>query len=296
MGVGVLAKRRSSVGVFKEFALVKIFTEKIIVDGRIMDTRNRYLEKGVVVKSNGSFLIKTKGWKRCIFSIFKYLLIAGMLTNIISCEPYAYKTISALPFIGGSLLMDLSNPKINQLPKGAKIPIRLGKLKKINVSTDKAPENVRTKAGAEAQLEYSNVEDGATYGYIEVLSSNVKAIILKTRLFDEKGKKISEKIDTIRSFLTGDLNRDGNPDVEYTDSISSRRCHTPGRMYLKFISSRTNLYTSMFSYITEIFKNLPNAGGNMGFNSNGNEIIKTSPAKTKSLEKGLPLEKIIRSF
>ena len=204
------------------------------------------------------------------------------------CGPFSYESVSSLCYIGGSLLFDVFSPKINQIAVGSIIPIRFGKLSKRPIPVGSLPASLRSKG--ETFYEYSDEEPTSQYGLMEILSANAKCVVMRVKLFDHRGRIASDKIDSLYYAHTLDLNSDSKPDIAFTDSISAARKRSLGKTYLTFISSKDEGVTTMFSYVPELVPGLNKAGGNMGYNSNGNAIVKLNAATTKSLESGLSLE------
>lgn len=180
----------------------------------------------------------------------------GQITDI--SQNISYYNICRMPFMGGSLLYNASNPTEGQLRNGVIVAIRQGQ--------------VYIKNNDVSNPIFSDKEDSAIYGYLEIheiTNSNIhfsfysyqdiySAPICKTFLLN-----INDEID---------LNGDGCPDLRYKKSKFKRQ-GLKNSYTLDFISSQELLNTNMFSVIPEQYARNAYPMGLIGINPDGKFIV-----------------------
>lgn len=222
------------------------------------------------------------------------LIVIVSLPACITCRhdpkpesAYSYRSISRLPFMGGSLLYDSEHPALSHLSVDRIIPIRLGRVVPEALPqefADTLPSNQHSKVDL---YEYRDDSSAEEFGKLQVTAIGTESISVAATLFDKSGRASDAKTFTLTPDKPVDLNGDGRDDIVYLNSIGSARKSVSGRMYLRFISSRDALNTSMFSYAPDLNRELGVAGGNLGFNDGGAAIIRVDSSSARTFQQGV---------
>ena len=165
-----------------------------------------------------------------------------------------YNTISALAYIGGSLVYNPSNPSSAQLYNGATIAVHLGKVipNTVHAQTYRYTPQNTSMQWTEKQEQIASVtvdEKSNVYGYLKIQSVSPQAIVFDYHRFISDDRK-EVKSYNLQKDKTLDLNKDGLPDLRYTPLIPIRK-DFEGAMCLEFISDQVAGYTTMYATITD---------------------------------------------
>lgn len=165
-----------------------------------------------------------------------------------------YNTISALAYIGGSVVYNPSNPSSAQLYNGANIAVHLGKVIPNTVPAQTyryTPQNTSMQ-WTEKQEQIVSVtvdEKSNEYGYLKIQSVSPQAIVFDYHRFISDDRK-EVKSYNLQKNETLDLNKDDRPDLRYTPLLPIREGFE-GAMCLEFISQQKAGYTTMYATITD---------------------------------------------
>lgn len=176
--------------------------------------------------------------------------------NELSAEEKEFDIISSQAYIGGSVVYNPANPEIAQLVTGANIAIYMSQ-----VETRTVQATVMEKAGNSFNEKTQDVttfaakEDNDIYGYLHVNSVSKEVIDLTFYSYSRDGKTKRSSTVNIAADEDKDINGDGKPDLAYKQLIPVRD-DFENAMCLEFISSQTDLYTTMYATLEDdIFSN-----------------------------------------
>jgi hypothetical protein len=113
-----------------------------------------------------------------------------------------HQVITRLAFMGGSVLYNPSRPSSGHLAQGAQLAVRLGK---VELGNDD-----------ESQVNYSDLEDAAKYGYLTVNSIDANHIAFTYTIFNDDKQTTSISSHSINLNEQVDINADGVNDLAYT--------------------------------------------------------------------------------
>ncbi|WP_304242629.1 hypothetical protein [Gracilinema caldarium] len=206
-----------------------------------------------------------KALKRAILFIVSFLLASCVLPfsgnrqninfNAVSTE---FRSISQKGFMGGSVIYNPDNPASGHLSSGASLAIRLGR--------------IDTKVASDGTLISEDRPNDAQYGVLLVRSINKDEVVFSIKLYDVKGVELGEESYYLARNESVDINRDGKSDLKYAPPVQKR----PGMenaVYLTFISSQEDGYTSMFAVLAEQYSRGIYPSGIIGVNPEGKFII-----------------------
>ena len=176
--------------------------------------------------------------------------------NELSAEEKEFDIISSQAYIGGSVVYNPASPETAQLVTGANIAIYMSK-----VETRTVQATVMEKEGNSFNEKTQDVttfaakEDNDIYGYLHVNSVSKEAIDLTFYSYSRDGKTKRSSTVNIAAGEDKDINGDGKPDLAYKQLIPIRD-DFENAMCLNFISSQTDLYTTMYATLEDdIFSN-----------------------------------------
>ncbi|MEE1289962.1 MAG: hypothetical protein UHW86_02900 [Spirochaetota bacterium] len=176
--------------------------------------------------------------------------------NELSAEEKEFDKISSLAYIGGSVVYNPASPETAQLVTGANIAIYMSK-----VETRTVQATVMEKTGNSFDEKTQDVtafaakEDDDIYGYLHVNSVSKDSIDLTFYSYSRDGKTKRSSIVNIAAGEDKDINSDGKPDLAYKQLIPVRDGFE-NAMCLNFISSQTDLYTTMYATLEDdVFSN-----------------------------------------
>lgn len=168
-----------------------------------------------------------------------------------------YRTILSKAYMGGSVLYNSSDIANSQLAEGVCVAVRLGELEAESDGDE---------------IIYTDNESNASYGYLKIESINSKNLTFKFTEYSSDGFIKSESSFSLDENQFADLNGDGFFDVKYSKPLS-KRAGCEKSMWLTFLSSQEELRTSMFSVLTEQYKNDTYPAGLMGINTDGKFVV-----------------------
>jgi hypothetical protein len=176
--------------------------------------------------------------------------------NELSAEEKEFDIISSQAYIGGSVVYNPASPETAQLVTGANIAIYMSK-----VETRTVQATVMEKEGNSFNEKTQDVttfaakEDNDIYGYLHVNSVSKDSIDLTFYSYSRDGKTRRSSTVNIAAGEDKDINGDGKPDLAYKQLIPVRD-DFENAMCLEFISSQTDLYTTMYATLEDdVFSN-----------------------------------------
>jgi hypothetical protein len=176
--------------------------------------------------------------------------------NELSAEEKEFDIISSQAYIGGSVVYNPASPETAQLVTGANIAIYMSK-----VETRTVQATVMEKEGNSFNEKTQDVttfaakEDNDIYGYLHVNSVSKDSIDLTFYSYSRDGKTKRSSTVNIAAGEDKDINGDGKPDLAYKQLIPIRD-DFENAMCLEFISSQTDLYTTMYATLEDdVFSN-----------------------------------------
>lgn len=191
-------------------------------------------------------------------------------------DQYSYSALLRDPYVSGSLGFINGNPAMSHLKVGAKIPIRLGKTTRTQIPANTLPSGITTSPDYHGQAIYEYEDNGSAgvVGYINIISIDVNSINFNYTLYNPNGTLLKNSSAVLNLNGKADLNGDGNSDVEYVNQINTVRPANSTSRYLRFISSQTALTSNGYCYMPEYLPTLSYANGNLGYNQDGNAVIR----------------------
>lgn len=173
--------------------------------------------------------------------------------NELSAEEKEFGIISSQAYIGGSVVYNPASPETAQLVTGANIAIYMSQVETRTVQATvienkvEKTENITTFAAKE--------DDNDIYGYLHVNSVSKDSIDLTFYSYSRDGKTKRSSTVNIDAGKEKDINSDGKPDLAYKQLIPVRD-DFENAMCLNFISSQTDLYTTMYAILEDdVFSN-----------------------------------------
>lgn len=173
--------------------------------------------------------------------------------NELSAEEKEFDIISSQAYIGGSVVYNPASPETAQLVTGANIAIYMSQVETRTVQATvienkvEKTENITTFAAKE--------DDNDIYGYLHVNSVSKDSIDLTFYSYSRDGKTKRSSTVNIDAGEEKDINGDGKPDLAYKKLIPIRD-DFENAMCLNFISSQTDLYTTMYATLEDdVFSN-----------------------------------------
>ena len=173
--------------------------------------------------------------------------------NELSAEEKEFDIISSQAYIGGSVVYNPASPETAQLVTGANIAIYMSQVETRTVQATvienkvEKTENITTFAAKE--------DDNDIYGYLHVNSVSKDSIDLTFYSYSRDGKTKRSSTVNIAADEDKDINSDGKPDLAYKKLIPIRD-DFENAMCLNFISSQTDLYTTMYATLEDdVFSN-----------------------------------------
>ena len=166
-----------------------------------------------------------------------------------------YDTISALAYIGGSVVYNPENLSSAQLYNGANIAIHLGRVSPTQIIAKVYKNTLQDESltwGWKESVPVDSVElvdDYNVYGYLKIQSVSPSSICFVYHKFSDDGKETTST-HTIRNGNSLDLNGDSHADLKYTPLLPIRTGFD-GAMCLQFISDQEAGYTTMYATITD---------------------------------------------
>ena len=177
--------------------------------------------------------------------------------NELSAEEKEFDIISSQAYIGGSVVYNPASPETAQLVTGANIAIYMSQ-----VETRTVQATVMEKTGNSFSEKTQDVttfaakeDDNDIYGYLHVNSVSKDSIDLTFYSYSRDGKTKRSSTVNIDAGKEKDINSDGKPDLAYKKLIPIRD-DFENAMCLNFISSQTDLYTTMYAILADdVFSN-----------------------------------------
>jgi hypothetical protein len=196
-------------------------------------------------------------------------------------DQYSFSALQRDPYVSGSLQYNSANATLSQLNVGTKIPVRLGRLIRTQIPADDLPADLKSDPNYKGQAIYEYEDNGSAveYGYINILSIDVGKINFNSTIYKTDGSLLKNFSVTVMQGKSADLDGDGKADVEYVSQINSTRPTNTTIRYLRFITLETSLTSNTYCYMPEYLPTQNYANGLMGFNQDGNAIIRPT-AKT----------------
>ena len=170
----------------------------------------------------------------------------------------SYKKVLQQGYMGGSLLYEGKNTSASQLSDGVCVAVRLGKVSRSDIDNEQAV--------------FSDIEDEAEYGFIKINSITQENINFTYSPFESDGTPSPKTSFSISLGENADINGDGLSDLSYTKP-SVKRLGLEHSSWLTFLSSQTDLNTSMFALLTEQFADNSYPNGLMGINPDGRFLV-----------------------
>lgn len=177
--------------------------------------------------------------------------------NELSAEEKEFDIISSQAYIGGSVVYNPASPETAQLVTGANIAIYMSQ-----VETRTVQATVMEKTGKSFSEKTQDVttfaakeDDNDIYGYLHVNSVSKDSIDLTFYSYSRDGKTKRSSTVNIDAGEEKDINGDSKPDLAYKKLIPIRD-DFENAMCLNFISSQTDLYTTMYATLEDdVFSN-----------------------------------------
>lgn len=173
-------------------------------------------------------------------------------------DELTYYKISRKAFMGGSVLYNPDNPLIGQLANGVKIGVRLGHVKKNDVSDN--------------ECIFTDSEEDAIYGYIKINLINENEIYFTYFNYSSDGLDKFQQSFTMKQGECIDINSDGFFDLKYSYPLYKRPSFE-NALCLTFLSNKDTQNTSMFAVLPEQYFRGVYPSGIMGINPDGKFII-----------------------
>lgn len=205
---------------------------------------------------------------------FKFIGIVSILILFLSCsfsynnlsdgqitdvsQEMSYYNICRMPFMGGSLLYNASNPSEGQLRDGVIVAIRQGQ--------------VYIKNNDINNPIFSDKENSAIYGYLKInkITNSYLSFSFYSYQNESSSAECKEFILNVDDEI--DLNGDGCVDLRYKKSKFKRQ-GLKNSYTLDFISSQESLNTNMFSVVTEQYTRNTYPMGLIGINPDGKFVV-----------------------
>lgn len=170
----------------------------------------------------------------------------------LSAEEKEFDKISSLAYIGGSVVYNPNHPEMAQLTTGANIAIYMSQVERSTVQATVIENKVEKEQDVTT---FAAKEDNDIYGYLHVNSVSKESIDLTFYSYSDNGKTKKSSSITIAANSDKDINGDGKPDLAYKKLIPIRD-NFENAMCLNFISSQTDLYTTMYAILEDdVFSN-----------------------------------------
>ncbi len=170
----------------------------------------------------------------------------------LSAEEKEFDIISSQAYIGGSVVYNPASPETAQLVTGANIAIYMSKVERSTVQATVIENKVEK---TENVTTFAAKEDDDIYGYLHVNSVSENSIDLTFYSYSNDGKTKKSSSITIAANSNKDINGDGKPDLAYKKLIPIRD-DFENAMCLNFISSQTDLHTTMYAILEDdVFSN-----------------------------------------
>lgn len=176
--------------------------------------------------------------------------------NELSAEEKEFDIISSLAYIGGSVVYNPASPETAQLVTGANIAIYMSQVETRTVKATVMEKTVNSFSETKQDVTtFAAKEDNDIYGYLHVNSVSKEAIDLTFYSYSRDGKTKRSSTVNIDAGEEKDINSDGKPDLAYKKLIPIRD-DFENAMCLNFISSQTDLYTTMYTILADdVFSN-----------------------------------------
>lgn len=172
--------------------------------------------------------------------------------NELSAEEKEFDIISSQAYIGGSVVYNPNHPETAQLVTGANIAIYMSQVETRTVQATVIENKVEK---TENIATFAAKEDNDIYGYLHVNSVSENSIDLTFYSYSNDGKTKKSSSFTISAESDKDINGDGKPDLAYKQLIPVRD-DFENAMCLNFISSQTDLHTTMYATLEDdVFSN-----------------------------------------
>lgn len=172
--------------------------------------------------------------------------------NELSAEEKEFGIISSQAYIGGSVVYNPASPETAQLVTGANIAIYMSQVETRTVQATVIENKVEK---TENITTFAAKEDNDIYGYLHVNSVSENSIDLTFYSYSNDGKTKKSSSFTISAESDKDINGDGKPDLAYKKLIPIRD-DFENAMCLEFISSQTDLHTTMYATLEDdVFSN-----------------------------------------
>lgn len=180
----------------------------------------------------------------------------GQITDV--SQEMSYYNICRMPFMGGSLLYNASNPSEGQLRDGVIVAVRQGQ---VYIKNDDISNPV-----------FSDKEDSAIYGYLKIYKITDSSVHFAFYSYQDISSTAECKEFILNVDDEIDLNGDDCADLRYKKSKFKRQ-GLNNSYTLDFISSQELLNTNMFSVVTEQYARNTYPMGLIGINPNGKFVV-----------------------
>lgn len=172
-------------------------------------------------------------------------------------ESLSYSLVRSMPYMGGYMLYNSKSPSYGQLQDNSCFAIRFGK-----VSEKKKIEN---------EVIYSDIENAARYGFVQIKKITEYGIDFIVVIYDSDGTEQILKNFNLYLDSEIDINGDGFPDLKYIRNPYKRE-NLDDTYLLEMKSSQEDMYTTMFSVYTGQYLDVSYPIGLIGINPEGKYI------------------------
>jgi hypothetical protein len=175
-----------------------------------------------------------------------------------------FPVIEKLPYIGGSLMYDGSNLNLSHLLIGTRVPVLFVKYEMVAVPSEDSPETT-------TDMELNKIAELTRYGVLSVTDVDAQHIDFSITAYGDSGNDLGKTDYQLQLGESLDVTLDGVADLAY-QSVIGQRVVRGETAFLTFLTSENDLTSSLYSYAPDLIQTLNRAGGNVGFNNNGNGI------------------------